>query len=63
MYEFDDSGTGGWLSVTIAILFALTFYFVQRAGGMYFGPFWLRKFLADYAFALSAVWWTGFANM
>jgi len=63
VYEFDDSGTGGWLSVTIAILFALTVYFVQRAGGMSFGPFWLRKFLADYAFALSAVWWTGFANI
>ena len=63
VFEFQHSESGGWLSVTIAILFALTVYFVQRTGGMPFGPFWFRKFLSDYAFALSAIWWTGFAHM
>jgi hypothetical protein len=49
--------------VTVAILFALTVYFMQRAGTMSFGPFWFRKFLSDYSFALAAVWWTGFTHI
>jgi len=61
--EFPHSQSGGWLSVTVAILFALTVYFMQKAGSMSFGPFWFRKFLSDYSFALAAVWWTGFTHI
>lgn len=64
VFEFEDSTTaGGWLAVTIAMLFALTVYFVQRTGSLPFGPFWLRKLLSDYAFAFAAIWWTGFSHM
>jgi len=64
VFEFEDSTTaGGWLAVTIAMLFALTVYFVQRTGSLPFGPFWLRKLLSDYAFAFAAIWWTGFSHI
>lgn len=61
--EFPHSEAGGWLAVTVAILFSLVVYFAQRAGSMPFGPFWLRKFLSDYAFALAAVFFTGFTHI
>lgn len=36
--EFDGgNGTGGWLSVVIAILFALCVYYVERVGTKGFG--------------------------
>lgn len=38
VYEFDDgTGQAGWLSVVIAMLFALCVYFVERAGKLHFG--------------------------
>lgn len=63
VFEFPHSEAGGWLAVTVAILFALTVYHMQNAGSLSFGPFWLRKLLSDYAFALAAVWWSGFTHM
>ena len=63
VYEFPHSVSGGWLAVTVAILFSLVVYFLQRAGGLAFGPFRVRKFLADYAFALSAVFFSGFVHI
>lgn len=61
--EFPYSATGGWLSVTVAILFSFTVYFVQKAGGLAFGPLWLRKIMQDYTFALAAVFWSGFVHI
>ncbi|GJN92039.1 hypothetical protein Rhopal_005067-T1 [Rhodotorula paludigena] len=64
VYEFDDgTGQAGWLSVVIAMLFALCVYFVERAGKLHFGPFWARKFLVDYAFAAGVIFFTGFTHI
>jgi len=41
VYEFDDgTGQAGWFSVVVAVLFALSVYFIERAGTLPFG----RKF-------------------
>lgn len=63
VFEFEDAEESGWLVVVIAIMFSLSVYFIQRTGGLGFGPFWFRKFLADFAMPLSAIWWSGFAHM
>ncbi|GAA5882857.1 hypothetical protein JCM16303_002497 [Sporobolomyces ruberrimus] len=64
VYEFDDgTGQAGWFSVVVAILFALSVYFVERSGTLPFGPFWFRKFLVDYAFAAAVVFYTGFVHI
>jgi len=63
VFEFQESEAGGWLSVTVAILFAVVVYFVQRAGNLPFGPFWLRKLLNDFAFPLAAVFFSGFVHI
>ncbi|BGP12253.1 hypothetical protein JCM10213_000054 [Rhodosporidiobolus nylandii] len=66
VYEFDDgnaSGSSGWFSVVVAIMFALSVYFIERAGTLPFGPFWFRKFLVDYAFAAAIIFYTGFTHI
>ncbi|GAA5840606.1 hypothetical protein JCM3766R1_000709 [Sporobolomyces carnicolor] len=64
VYEFDDgTGQSGWFSVVVAILFALSVYFIERSGTLSFGPFWFRKFLVDYAFAAAVVFYTGFVHI
>ncbi|GAA5924493.1 hypothetical protein JCM1841_004602 [Sporobolomyces salmonicolor] len=64
VYEFDGGrGQAGWFSVVVAILFALSAYFVERAGTLSFGPFWLRKFIVDYAFAAVIIFYTGFVHI
>ncbi|GAA5867536.1 hypothetical protein JCM1840_002543 [Sporobolomyces johnsonii] len=64
VYEFDDGhGQAGWFSVVVAILFALSVYFVERAGTLSFGPFWLRKCIVDYAFAAAIIFYTGFVHI
>ncbi|BGP44345.1 hypothetical protein JCM10450v2_000156 [Rhodotorula kratochvilovae] len=64
VYEFDDgNGQSGWFSVVVAILFALSVYFTERAGTLPFGPFWIRKFLVDYAFAAAIIFYTGFVHI
>ncbi|GAA6041008.1 hypothetical protein JCM8097_000538 [Rhodosporidiobolus ruineniae] len=66
VYEFDGgdaSGKSGWFSVVVAILFALSVYFVERAGTLSFGPFWFRKLLTDYAFAAAIIFYTGFVHI
>ncbi|GAA5961225.1 hypothetical protein JCM3765_002876 [Sporobolomyces pararoseus] len=64
VYEFDDgTGQAGWFSVVVAILFALSVYFIERSGTLSFGPFWFRKSLVDYAFAAAVVFYTGFVHI
>ncbi|GAA5836117.1 hypothetical protein JCM11251_007374 [Rhodosporidiobolus azoricus] len=66
VYEFDDggaSGAAGWFSVVVAVLFALSVYFIERAGTLHFGPFWLRKYVVDYAFAACIIFYTGFVHI
>ncbi|KAJ8297285.1 putative transporter [Rhodotorula toruloides] len=64
VYEFDAGrGQAGWFSVVVAILFALSVYFVERAGTLHFGPFWARKALVDYTFAAAIIFYTGFVHI
>ncbi|BGP21228.1 inorganic anion exchanger [Rhodotorula toruloides] len=64
VYEFDGGrGQAGWFSVVVAILFALSVYFVERAGTLHFGPFWARKALVDYTFAAAIIFYTGFVHI
>ncbi|KAK4693859.1 hypothetical protein P7C70_g8849, partial [Phenoliferia sp. Uapishka_3] len=61
--EFKVSSTAGWFSVVVAIIFALFVYFFERIGSLPFGPFRLRKWITDYAFAIAIVIFTGLAHM
>ncbi|KAG0148249.1 hypothetical protein CROQUDRAFT_75730 [Cronartium quercuum f. sp. fusiforme G11] len=61
--EFGQSPVDGWLSVVVAILFALSVYWVEKAGRKEFGPLWARKFVADYAFVFACVFYTGFVHI
>ncbi|PWN49316.1 hypothetical protein IE53DRAFT_388489 [Violaceomyces palustris] len=56
-----DNATG-WLSVTIAILFTVSVYFVSRVGDTSYLPFKLRKAISSYAFAAGCIFWTGFSH-
>ncbi|ORY90129.1 HCO3 transporter family-domain-containing protein [Leucosporidium creatinivorum] len=61
--EFDVSGQAGWFSVVVATLFALFVYFLERTATLPFGPFWMRKFIQDYAFAAGIILFTGFVHI
>ncbi|SCV68754.1 BQ2448_875 [Microbotryum intermedium] len=63
VYEFDLSDQAGWFSVVVAILFALSVYFLERTATLSFGPFWLRKCITDYAFAAGIIFYTGFVHI
>ncbi|KAK4700410.1 hypothetical protein P7C70_g5839, partial [Phenoliferia sp. Uapishka_3] len=61
--EFKVSSTAGWFSVVVAIVFALFVYFFERIGSLPFGPFQLRKWITDYAFAIAIVLFTGLVHI
>ncbi|GAA95488.1 uncharacterized protein L969DRAFT_15407 [Mixia osmundae IAM 14324] len=64
LYEFDHTQVDGWLSVLVAVLFAICVYLVERVGSRYhIGPFWLRKGLKDYAFIAGILFFTGFVHI
>ncbi|CDS01192.1 related to BOR1-boron efflux transporter [Sporisorium scitamineum] len=56
-----DNATG-WLSVTIAILFTISVYFVAKVGNTTYLPFKIRNLVAGYAFAAGCIFWTGFSH-
>lgn len=56
-----DNATG-WLSVTIAILFTISVYFVAKVGNTTYLPFKVRNLVAGYAFAAGCIFWTGFSH-
>ena len=60
--EFDDNATG-WLSVTIAILFCVTVYFVSLIGSSSYLPFRLRRLVGGMAFPAGCIFWSGFAHI
>ena len=60
--EFDDNAAG-WLSVTIAILFCVTVYFVTLIGSSTYLPFRLRRLIGAMAFPAGCVFWSGFAHI
>lgn len=61
--EFDSSSVKGWLSVVVAMLFALSVYWVEKAGRKGFGPLWARRLISDYAFVLACIFYTGFVHI
>jgi hypothetical protein len=63
VFEFTHSTQDGWFSCFVAVLFAFVVYFLERTGGNVFGPFWARKLLGDYSFAIGIIFFTGFVNM
>ena len=64
-FEFSDNPSlaAGWLAVVVAMLFALTVYYLNRVSKMPFGSLALRKFLGDYGFALAIIAFTGLVHM
>ncbi|TKY87094.1 hypothetical protein EX895_003771 [Sporisorium graminicola] len=56
-----DNATG-WLSVTIAMLFTISVYFVAKVGNTSYLPFNIRNLVAGYAFAAGCIFWTGFSH-
>jgi hypothetical protein len=61
--EFEHSPQDGWFSCFVAVLFALVVYYLERVGRNVFGPFWARKLLGDYSFAIGIIFFTGFVHM
>lgn len=65
LLEFEPSpldNATGWLSVTIAILFAISVYLVSAIGGTTYLPFRLRHFVSYFAFIAGILFWTGFSH-
>lgn len=60
--EFDDNAAG-WLSVTIAILFCVTVYFVSLVGTSSYLPFRLRRLIGSMAFPAGCIFWSGFTHI
>ncbi|CBQ71908.1 related to BOR1-boron efflux transporter [Sporisorium reilianum SRZ2] len=56
-----DNATG-WLSVTIAMLFTISVYFLAKVGNTSYLPFKMRNLVAGYAFAAGCIFWTGFSH-
>ncbi|MBW0514451.1 hypothetical protein O181_054166 [Austropuccinia psidii MF-1] len=61
--EFDRSPSDGWLSVVVAMSFSLCVYWLQKVGSKGFGPLWARRLLADYAFVIGTIFFTGFVHI
>ncbi|KAL8794399.1 MAG: hypothetical protein Q9182_007624 [Xanthomendoza sp. 2 TL-2023] len=61
--EFERYGPiKGYLGIVIALLYFFTVYTLQSVGeGTWFKP-WIRDLLADYAFPLATLFWTGFSS-
>ncbi|KAL6232118.1 hypothetical protein BDW75DRAFT_247391 [Aspergillus navahoensis] len=61
--EFTLSGpTAGFLSSLIAVLYFLTVYGLEWLGSSTVCRPWFRKLLADYAYVIGTLFWTGFAH-
>lgn len=62
--EFSDYGSvDGFMAVMIALLFFGTVYALEAIGnGIWFRP-WVRGVLADYAYPIATIFWTGFSHI
>ena len=62
--EFRDYGsTDGFLSVIIALLFFGTVYCLEAVGRSQIMKPWMRGLLADYAYPIATIFWTGFSHI
>jgi boron transporter len=58
----DEQYLNGFASAMIAILFTLTIYFLEKIRNTTIGRPFLRQTLADYAYPIATIFWTGFAH-
>ena len=52
----------GWLSVSIAILFCITVYYLTQLGASTYLPFQIRRTIGSLAFVAGCVFWSGFSH-
>jgi hypothetical protein len=62
---YEDAGqiTGGYLSIVIAIGYWATVYVLEYMGKTTMLKPWIRKSLADFAYPIATLWWTGFSHI
>ena len=62
---YEDAGqiTGGYLSIVIALCYWATVYVLENMGKTTMFKPWIRKLLADFAFPIATIWWTGFSHI
>jgi len=56
-----DNATG-WLSVTIAVLFCVSVYFITQVHSSAYLPFRLRRLVGSLALTAGCIFWTGFSH-
>lgn len=59
----EGNPTQGYLSIVIAICFMLTVYVLEFVGTTILFKPWMRSILADYAYPIGTVFWTGFSHI
>lgn len=62
---YEDAGqiTGGYLSIVIALGYWATVYVLEYMGRTTILKPWIRKSLADFAYPIATLWWTGFSHI
>ncbi|KAL1581806.1 hypothetical protein WHR41_09465 [Cladosporium halotolerans] len=62
---YEDAGqiTGGYLSIVIAIGYWASVYLLEHIGKTTMFTPWVRKSLADFAYPIATLWWTGFSHI
>jgi len=64
VHEFSTSGlAAGWLACLVAIALSFSMFYMERAAKGKWGPVWLRRFVVDYAFILTLVFWAGVTHI
>ncbi|KAF3214619.1 hypothetical protein TWF106_008978 [Orbilia oligospora] len=61
--EFDESTSGGFMGIVVAMLYFGSVYTLEKFGsGLFFNPT-VRGFIADYAYPIATVFWVGFCHI
>ena len=58
----DHDNATGWLSVTIAVLFCVSVYYLTLVGSSTYLTFQLRRLVGSLAFVAGCLFWTGFSH-
>ncbi|KAK5120973.1 hypothetical protein LTR85_005757 [Meristemomyces frigidus] len=64
--QFTEQGStpaAGYLSIVIALCYWFSVYYLEIMGSTIYFPPWLRKSLADFAYPIATIWWTGFSHI
>ncbi|KAK5167957.1 uncharacterized protein LTR77_006524 [Saxophila tyrrhenica] len=54
---------GGYFGILIALMYWFTVYMLEKYGSSSFSRSWIRKAIADYAYPIATIWWTGFSHI